>query len=151
MNLIKTIEGDVTRFEQTIGVLEGKIIGAHAAAVLQVLKNIDAAAKNPVVAGVLASVLPPQLMAHYPQLMALLEKAIATLTDATVIAADVAAATTTEAKLIVFIKDIQATNLLLRSILLRGLCQELLSLLDNKALTDEVYAYYLQAESLLAA
>ncbi len=149
MNIIKKVEGGLEKFAIEIGAFEAKIIGAHSATVLQILKNIDAAAKNPVVEGVLSAVITPTIMVHYPQAVAVLDKAINTITEGTQIAADVNAASGTEAKLIIFIKDVQNTNVVLGNLLLRGLCEQILSVLDNKALTAEVYQYYLAAEQLL--
>ena len=150
MNFIKKVEADAQELEQKIGVFEAKIVGVHAGAVIQVLHNILVAAENPLVEGCLATIIPPAIMAHYPQIEAALGNAIATITQGASIMADVQAAPTTEAKLIVFINDLQKSNAVRMSALLKGVCAEVLAIIDNKALTAQVYAYWLEAEALLA-
>jgi hypothetical protein len=145
------IKNDIQTVELRIGIFEHKIISAHAGTVIALLTGIETAAKNPIVEGFLTTVLPPGVMSHYPQFEAFLGKAINTITLGTQIEAAVAAATTTEAKLIVFVTDLNKTNAIIGNSILRSLGEQLLALLDNTAMTSEIYAYYLQAEKLLNA
>lgn len=150
MSLLAKIKSDIQRIGSEVGAIEAKFISTHSSAVLAVLTNIDSTAKNPLVEGFLSTILTPAIMKYYPSMESYLDKAIATVTVATSIATDVQNATTIEAKLAIFIADLNKTNVVIHSAILNALGEELLSIVDNKSLTTEVYQYYLLAEKILS-
>lgn len=125
-------------------------LDAHASVVIGLEQDLLNALQNPDIPLVLASILPPQLIAQVPNIEALLQKAIADELAGTKIAADVQAAPTTEEKLRILIADIQATPGMNKGII-RDICLSVLASLNNNALKADEYAFYLYAKKLMAA
>jgi len=147
MSFLKNL---VDKVEVDLGDVGAALTAAHLSAVTKVLTNIDNVLKNPIVDGVLGTVLDPQITKLLPQFTTVLDKAIVDLTIATKIAGDIAAATSTEAKLIIFLKDLQAENPIIKSALLDALCGLMLAALGNNVFSAQIYAIYASCKNYLA-
>ena len=139
----------VEKTEAELGIF-GQYLEAHLGIALTIVQGIDTALKNPVVDGVLEVVLPPAVSAHIPQVTAMLDKAITDLMAGTSIEKDLTAAATTEAKVKIFLTDLQAYNLFLKHALLQKLLSRLLAAIDNNALTEVLYDTYAQVKYALS-
>jgi hypothetical protein len=115
----------------------------------KVLKAINEVLKNPIADGLLARVLPPEVVAQFPRIEGVLAKVIMDLTTGSAIQADIDAAPDTEAKLRVFIADMQRYGATRQSMFLQKLESLMLAGLDDKVLKQNVYDLYTQAEYCL--
>ena len=144
----------VTEIADKVEIVIGKglsFLDGHIGFVIQVENDLIIVMKNPAADFALSSILSPQVVQMLPAAETLLQKAIAEETVGMQMEADVKAATTTEDKIKVIIAFCQANPGLNSNRFINRLCTSLLSVLNNGALSDEVYAFYLNAKKLLGA
>lgn len=125
------------------------LIEAKGTAIAGVFKTMLSVLQNPIVDGVLNTILPPTLTARIPNLETGLMKAMADVMAGTKIAADIDAATTPEDKVKVFLTDLQTysgTGQVFQSTVLLSICKQLLGIVDNNALKQQLYNAYLELE-----
>ena len=115
-----------------------------------IVTQVDTVLKNPIIDGVLALVLPPQVMAEAPAAEKVLDKVITDLSIGSAIEADINAATSTEGKLKVFIADMQKYGVTRQSMFLQKLESLILAGLDDNALKQNLYDLYTQAKYSLS-
>src|ERR1035437_8709429 len=89
-----------------LGMETGRLLNKIGAA-KAIITGIDDALKNPIVDTMLVMVLPPAVVAQFPLAEMVLDAVITDITIGSAIQADIAAATSTEGKLRVFISDMQ--------------------------------------------
>jgi hypothetical protein len=139
----------VAKVEGEIGVELGRLDGQEAVAA-SIATKVQAALANPVVKGVLGLVLPPNIMAQYPKAEQVLSTVVTDLTIGSSIEGDIKAATTPEAKLQVFITDMQKYGIARQNMFLQKMESLVLAGLDDNALKENLYDLYTQAKYSLS-
>ena len=125
------------------------LVEAKGTIVAGILNTMLTTLKNPIVDGVLQTVLPPAITSRIPNIEAGLLKAITDVTAGTKIATDINAATTPDAKVKVFLTDMQTyseTGNVFQNTILLTVSKQLLGIIDNNALKQELYNAYLEIE-----
>jgi hypothetical protein len=123
-------------------------LDAHVTVVIAMEKDLIAGLENPVAEGLLATVLPPSVIAQVPNIEAILEKAITDELIGSKILTDINAQPTLQGKLQVFLTDLQNTPGMNKGII-RDICLAVLAALNNNALTADAYAFYIAAKKML--
>lgn len=132
-----------------MGIASGYLT-AHIDVALGITEGLKKCLDNPIVDAVLGTVLPANIMARLPQVEAVLKCAITDLTIASVIEADLKSASTTEAKVKVFLNDLQKYNVFVKHAMLNKLCSLMLARLDGNLLTEVEYDSLVQGRYYLS-
>jgi hypothetical protein len=137
----------IERAEEKIDVNILPILEGHSGLVISTMNNMLIAIKNPSVDTALESILPKSVTAHIPQAETFLVNAITTVMDGSTIVGDINAAATPEAKVQVFIADMQKFGPELHSTLVMAVMKKFFGSIDNNALPSAVYSAFLEIKA----
>jgi len=148
MNFKEKLTALKIKIDRDFGIMD-EWATSHATIILSIENGMLSALTNPVVDGLLATLLPAPVVAMQPKIEEMLATAIKDTMAGSYVLDNINAQSTTEGKVKAFLGDI-ATMPSMAPAFIRTVCERLLTLVTNGAMQPDMAKLYLQLEAIKA-